>query len=143
MSTMEEIRAAVAAVGSFQLLIAHSTSAYPCPLEELNLNMITTLRREFPGVSVGYSGHETGLATTTAAVAVGASFIERHFTLDRAMWGSDQAASVEPTGMRRLVKDIRAIEEALGDGLKRVYASEIGPMKKLRRVRSGVGKVKV
>ncbi|MEM1319918.1 MAG: N-acetylneuraminate synthase family protein [Bacteroidota bacterium] len=138
MSTMAEIRDAITAVGTYYLLIAHATSAYPCPLEELNLKMINTLRKTFPGVPVGYSGHETGLATTTAAVAVGACFIERHFTLDRAMWGSDQAASVEPTGMRRLVKDIRSIEEALGDGLKRVYASELAPMKKLRRVHSKV-----
>ncbi len=134
MSTMEEIKAAVHALGTYQLLIAHSTSAYPCPLEELNLKMILTLRQQFPGVPIGYSGHETGLATTTAATSLGASFIERHFTLDRAMWGSDQSASIEPTGMRRLVKDIRAIEKAMGDGRKQVYASEMGAMKKLRRV---------
>lgn len=135
MSTLDEIIAAVETIGADNLLIAHSTSSYPCPLEELNLRMIHTLRDLFPNIPVGYSGHETGLATTVAAVAMGACFIERHFTLDRAMWGSDQAASVEPTGMSRLVKDIRAVEDALGDGIKRVYASELGSRKKLRRVR--------
>jgi N-acetylneuraminate synthase len=134
MSTLDEIITAVDAIGTDNLLIAHSTSSYPCPLEELNLRMIHTLREHFPDVPVGYSGHETGLATTVAAVALGACFVERHFTLDRAMWGSDQAASVEPTGMHRLVKDIRAVEDALGDGIKRVYASELGSRKKLRRV---------
>jgi N-acetylneuraminate synthase len=137
MSTMKEIMEAVEAIGTDNLLIAHSTSAYPCPLEELNLRMIHTLQALFPNTPIGYSGHETGLATTVAAVAMGACFVERHFTLDRAMWGSDQAASVEPTGMHRLVKDIRAIEEALGDGEKRVYASEMSSRKKLRRVREG------
>jgi N-acetylneuraminate synthase len=135
MSTLNEIIEAVEAISTDNLLIAHSTSSYPCPLEELNLRMIHTLRDLFPNTPIGYSGHETGLATTVAAVAMGACFVERHFTLDRAMWGSDQAASVEPTGMHRLVKDIRAIEEALGDGVKRVYASELSSRKKLRRVR--------
>lgn len=133
MSTTKEIVEAVEAIGSNNLLIAHSTSSYPCPLEELNLRMIHTLQTLFPNNLIGYSGHETGLATTVAAVAMGACFVERHFTLDRAMWGSDQAASVEPTGMNRLVKDIRAIEESLGDGVKRVYASEMSSRKKLRR----------
>lgn len=134
MSTMSEIDHAVEQLGGGNLLIAHSTSAYPCPLHELNLRMLHTLRLWFPGIPVGYSGHETGLATTVAAVALGACFVERHFTLDRAMWGSDQAASVEPTGMARLVKDIRAVEEALGNGVKQVYESELAPRKKLRRV---------
>ncbi|HET6267803.1 MAG TPA: N-acetylneuraminate synthase family protein [Acidobacteriota bacterium] len=134
MSTMEEIERAVATVGSENLLIAHSTSTYPCPPSELNLSMIGTLRREFPESIVGYSGHETGLATTWAAVALGAHFVERHITLDRAMWGSDQAASVEIPGLMRLVANIRDIEEAIGDGIKRVYPSEIAQRKKLRRV---------
>ncbi len=81
-----------------------------------------------------HSGHETGLQTTIAAVALGAVLVERHITLDRAMWGSDQAASVEPEGLRRLVRDIRAVETALGDGVKQVYQGELAPMKKLRRV---------
>jgi len=133
MSTMEEIRAAVEWLGVDGLLLAHCTSTYPCPLEELNLRMINTLSREF-ACPVGYSGHETGLATTIVSVALGAAFVERHVTLDRAMWGSDQAASVEPGGLRRLVKDIRAVERALGDGVKRVYESEIVARNRLRLV---------
>jgi N-acetylneuraminate synthase len=86
------------------------------------------------GVPIGYSGHEVGLYTTLAAVVLGACVVERHITLDRAMWGSDQAASVEPQGFARLVKDIRAVEVALGDGVKRVYDSEIPVMRKLRRI---------
>lgn len=136
MSTMEEIDAAVEALGTDGLLIAHATSTYPCPPAELNLRMIETLRRKYPEVPIGYSGHETGLATTWAAVALGATFVERHITLDRAMWGSDQAASVEMGGLYRLVSNIRDIESALGDGVKRVYDGEIGPRAKLRRVSS-------
>ncbi|MBI1227357.1 MAG: N-acetylneuraminate synthase [Bacteroidetes bacterium] len=134
MSTMNEIFDAAEAIGLDNVLIAHSTSAYPCPLNELNLRMVKTLKEWFPNTPIGYSGHETGLATTVATVALGACFVERHFTLDRAMWGSDQAASVEPTGMHRLVKDIRAIEEAMGDGIKKLYESELGSRQKLRRV---------
>ncbi|MBK6933080.1 MAG: N-acetylneuraminate synthase family protein [Saprospirales bacterium] len=141
MSTMQDIDLAVEQLGVSNLLIAHSTSAYPCPLSELNLKMLQTLRSWFPQVLIGYSGHETGLATTVAAVALGACFVERHVTLDRAMWGSDQAASVEPTGMRRLVKDIRSVEESLGDGIKRVYESEMGARKKLRRTTTGAATV--
>ena len=81
---------------------------------------------------IGYSGHETGLQSTVAAVALGATFIERHVTLDRAMWGSDQAASVEPAGLQRLVRDIRVVERAMGDGVKKVYESELKPMQRLR-----------
>jgi N-acetylneuraminate synthase len=137
MSTMDDIEAAVAAVGTDNLLLAHSTSSYPCQLEELNLRMIRTLKATFPDVPIGYSGHEVGLATTWAAVALGATFVERHITLDRALWGSDQAASVEVMGMQRLVRDIRSIERALGDGVKRVYPSEWEAMRKLRRLRPG------
>lgn len=132
MSTFEEIDQAVQLLGPDNLLIAHSTSSYPCPPEELNLRMIHTLQERFQ-VPVGYSGHEVGLQTTLAAVTLGASFIERHITLDRAMWGSDQAASVEPGGVMRLVRDIRVIERALGDGVKRVYESELSARQKLRR----------
>ncbi|HRE40189.1 MAG TPA: N-acetylneuraminate synthase family protein [Ignavibacteria bacterium] len=134
MSTMEEIENAVAEIGTDNLMIAHSTSTYPCRLEELNLRMILTLKKMFPNVPIGYSGHETGLAPSWAAAAVGANFIERHITLDRAMWGTDQAASVEPEGFNRLVKNIRDIEKSLGDGIKKLYDSELGPRKKLRRV---------
>lgn len=134
MSTMDEVEVAVAELGGENLLIAHTNSTYPCPVEELNLRMIHTLQERYPGNPIGYSGHEVGLATTWAAVALGATFIERHVTLDRAMWGSDQAASVEISGMSRLVSNIRDIEKALGDGVKRVYEGEVAARKKLRRV---------
>ncbi|GLW16358.1 N-acetylneuraminate synthase [Streptomyces sp. NBRC 13847] len=134
MSTPKQIRHAVEVLGSDNILLCHATSTYPAKAEELNLRMINTLQDEYPNVPIGYSGHETGLQTTLAAVALGATFVERHITLDRAMWGSDQAASVEPGGLTRLVRDIRTIEESLGDGVKKVYDSERGPMKKLRRV---------
>lgn len=132
MSTMEEIRHATTLFAPERLLLAHSTSTYPCKPEEQNLRMIQTLRNEFP-FPVGYSGHEVGLQTTYAAVVLGACFVERHLTLDRAMWGSDQAASVEPHGFMRLVRDIRVIEQAMGDGVKRVYDSELPARNKLRR----------
>ncbi|MEU7635011.1 N-acetylneuraminate synthase family protein [Streptomyces sp. NPDC039016] len=134
MSTPKQIRHAVEVLGSDNIVLCHATSTYPAKAEELNLRMIHTLQAEYPNVPIGYSGHETGLQTTLAAVALGATFVERHITLDRAMWGSDQAASVEPQGLTRLVRDIRTIEESLGDGVKKVYESELGPMKKLRRV---------
>lgn len=139
MSQTVEIVEAVQFLGTEKLLIAHSTSAYPCPVDELNLRMIVTLQEMFPDVPIGYSGHEVGLAPTWAAVGLGATFVERHITLDRAMWGSDQAASVEIMGMHHLVRDIRDIERALGDGVKRVYASEMKSLQKLRRVRNGHG----
>jgi N-acetylneuraminate synthase len=134
MSTSEEILAAVTAVGRGNLLIAHSTSSYPCPPQHLNLKMIETLRADFPECPIGYSGHEVGLAPTWAAVSLGATFVERHITLDRAMWGTDQAASVEIGGLMRLVSNIRDIERSLGDGVKRVYDDELVARKKLRRV---------
>jgi N-acetylneuraminate synthase len=132
MSTVEEIDRAVDVLDTENLVISHSTSSYPCPNEELNLRMISTLKRKYD-CPIGYSGHEVGLQTTYAAVVLGAVYVERHITLDRAMWGSDQAASVEPSGIMRLVRDIRVIESALGDGVKRVYDSEISAKKKLRR----------
>ncbi|MCS7054221.1 MAG: N-acetylneuraminate synthase family protein [Ignavibacterium sp.] len=135
MSTMEQIEQAVEFFGKENLLLAHATSTYPCKLEELNLKMITTLREKYPDIPIGYSGHEVGLAPTWAAVALGANFVERHITLDRAMWGTDQAASVEIGGVQRLVSNIRDIELALGDGIKRVYESELASLKKLRRVK--------
>lgn len=135
MSSMEEIDTAMNLLGTDRTLIAHSTSVYPCPAEELNLRMILTLQKKFD-CPVGYSGHEVGLQATLAAVTLGAAFVERHITIDRAMWGSDQAASVEPWGLMRLVRDIRVIEKALGDGIKRVYPSEINARQKLRRKNS-------
>jgi N-acetylneuraminate synthase len=134
MSTMEQIHKAVKVIGAENLIIMHCTSTYPCEPEELNLKMIETLRREFPNNPIGYSGHEVGLVPSALAVALGASSVERHLTLDRAMWGSDQAASVEPGGFEKLIKYIRVTESALGDGVKKVYESEKGSMKKLRRV---------
>ncbi|MEU3402756.1 N-acetylneuraminate synthase family protein [Streptomyces sp. NPDC006670] len=134
MSTPQQIRHAVEVLGSENIVLLHATSTYPAKAEELNLRVINSLEAAYPNVPIGYSGHETGLQTTVAAVAMGACAVERHITLDRAMWGSDQAASVEPGGLARLVRDIRTIETALGDGVKRVYDSELAPMKKLRRV---------
>lgn len=136
MSTTEEIEAAVEILTEEKLMVAHSTSAYPCKNEELNLLAIKTLMDKYPTVPIGYSGHEVGLAPTWAAVAMGASFVERHITLDRAMWGTDQAASVEVFGFMRLVSNIRDIEKALGDGVKKVYESELPIMQKLRKVNS-------
>jgi len=134
MSTAAEIRASIDAVGRENLLVAHATSSYPCPNEHLNLNMIRTLKAEYPTCPIGYSGHEVGLAPTWAAVTLGATFVERHITLDRAMWGTDQAASVEIGGLMRLVANIRDIERSLGDGVKRVYEGELASRRKLRRV---------
>lgn len=133
MSTSEQIDHAVKVVGLDNLLITHSTSAYPCNPSELNLKMVETLRNKFP-CPIGYSGHEVGLVTSVVAVAMGACLVERHFTLDRAMWGNDQAASVEPVGFRKLVRYIRVTEQAMGDGIKKVYDSELSSLKKLRRV---------
>jgi N-acetylneuraminate synthase len=136
MSFMAEIAQAVEVVGTENLMLAHSTSAYPCEVEELNLRMLLTLNEKYPDVPIGYSGHEVGLSPTWAAVALGAKFIERHITLDRAMWGSDQAASVEIMGLHNLVRNIRDIEKALGDGIKRIYPSELNALRKLRKVQS-------
>jgi N-acetylneuraminate synthase len=134
MSTMEQIKKSVGIAGEKDLVLMHCTSTYPCEPEELNLKMVETLRREFPKLPIGYSGHEVGLVPSAVAVALGACMVERHLTLDRAMWGSDQAASVEPGGFERLVKYIRVSEASLGDGVKKVYESEKASMKKLRRV---------
>ncbi|MGD8850041.1 MAG: N-acetylneuraminate synthase family protein [Anaerolineales bacterium] len=132
MSTMEEIEESVALIGEENLLITHATSAYPCEPSELNLKMIETLREKFRS-PIGYSGHEVGLIPSVVAVGLGACLVERHITLDRAMWGSDQSASVEPGGFRRLVKYIRVTENSLGDGVKQVYDSELASRAKLRR----------
>jgi N-acetylneuraminate synthase len=134
MSTMEEIERSVMAAGTEDLLIAHSNSTYPCPVEILNLQVIRSLQTRYPYCPIGYSGHESGYAATLAAVALGACFIERHITLDREMWGSDQRASLEPAALTELVRAIREVEAALGDGVKRRYPSELAAMRKLRRV---------
>ncbi|MCI0554641.1 MAG: N-acetylneuraminate synthase family protein [Anaerolineae bacterium] len=133
MSTLEQIKMGVGIAGEEDLVLMHCTSTYPCEPEELNLKMIQTLRNEFANLPIGYSGHEVGLVPSAVAVAFGACMVERHLTLDRAMWGSDQAASVEPGGFERLVKYIRVTEASLGDGVKRVYESEKSSLKKLRR----------
>jgi N-acetylneuraminate synthase len=135
MSTMEQIKMGVAIAGEENLLLMHCTSTYPCEPEELNLKVIQTLRDEFTNLPIGYSGHEVGLVPSAVAVAFGACMVERHLTLDRAMWGSDQAASVEPGGFERLVKYIRVTESSLGDGVKKVYDSEKSSLQKLRRVK--------
>jgi N-acetylneuraminate synthase len=131
MSTMEEIRHAVEVLGQDNLVLLHCTSTYPSRPAELNLRVINSLAEEFE-CPVGYSGHEVGLQTTVAATTLGACMVERHVTLDRAMWGSDQAASLEPPGLVRLVRDIRTVEVALGDGNKVVYDSELPVREKLR-----------
>jgi N-acetylneuraminate synthase len=132
MSTMEEIQHAIEVLGEDKLIVLHSTSTYPAQLEELNLRMIKTLQEKYD-VPIGYSGHEPGLWTTFAAAVMGASMIEKHITLDRSLWGSDQAASVEPHGIKKLVDNISQWEEASGNGIKKVYESEIPIRKKLRR----------
>jgi N-acetylneuraminate synthase len=134
MSTIEQIDRALAVLGTDNTVLMHATSTYPMEPEEANLKVINTLRDRYAGVPVGYSGHERGLQISLAAVALGAVAVERHVTLDRAMWGSDHAASLEPGGLEHLVRDIRIIETALGDGVKRVFPGELAPMAKLRRV---------
>lgn len=131
MSTMEQIHNAVACLDQSRLLIAHCISSYCAKPEELNLRMIQTLHREFSS-PIGYSGHETELATTYAAVALGACFVERHITLDRQSWGSDHKMSLDPWTLRRMVKDIRLLEKAIGDGVKCVHEGEKATMAKLR-----------
>lgn len=133
MSTLDQVDRAVEWLGRDDLVLMHTTSTYPSRAGELNLRAIPALAERYR-VPVGYSGHEVGLQTTVAAVVLGACAVERHITLDRAMWGSDQAASVEPGGLQRLVRDIRTVEAALGDGVKRVYDSELPIIGKLRRV---------
>ncbi len=132
MSTLAQVDHAVEVLGKEGLILLHTNSTYPSKLEELNLRVILTLADRYK-LPVGYSGHEVGLAPSVGAAAIGACVLERHITLDRAMWGSDQAASIEPQGFARLVRDIHGIEMSLGDGHKRVYDTEVPIMKKLRR----------
>ena len=133
MSTLEEIDGAVKIFEqqncSYELM--HCNSSYPMPDVDANLRMIQTLRERY-NCKVGYSGHEVGLQISVAAAALGATSIERHITLDRAMYGSDQAASIEPQGFIRLVRDVRVIDQALGDGVKRVTETEEKIKQKLR-----------
>lgn len=133
MSTLEQVDQAVEILGKKDLVLMHTCSTYPSQYSELNLRAIPMMQARY-GVPVGYSGHETGLATTVAAVALGACSIERHITLDRAMWGSDQAASLGPSGLIKMVADIHLVESSLGNGQKILWDSEVAVMKKLRRV---------
>jgi N-acetylneuraminate synthase len=133
MSTYLEVDHAVDVLGKENLILIHTCSCYPSNYSELNLRVIPELRKRY-GVLVGYSGHETGIPSSVAAAALGACVVERHITLDRSMWGSDQAASLEPSGITRLSRDIRLVETSMGDGVKRVEEREIAVMKKLRRV---------
>jgi len=132
MSTLEQIDHAIEIIGKGNLIILHTTSTYPALYTELNLSVIPALRKRY-GVPVGYSGHETGIASSTAAVALGACVVERHITLDRAMWGSDQAASLGPSGVIKMINEIRLVETSIGDGVKRVIEREEPIIKKLRR----------
>lgn len=135
MSSVEEIDKAVSILSDVPIAIAQATSTYPAEPAELNLRTIQSFSENYQ-VPVGYSGHERGLQVTIAAVALGATFIERHITLDRSMWGTDHSASLEPEGVKKLVRDIRIVELALGDGKKKVYDSEIPIRAKLRRIHS-------
>lgn len=137
MSTMEEIRHAVKLLGEENLVLFHCTSTYPNLHNEINLRVIEKLKEEF-ACPVGYSGHEKGLLPSVLSVQLGASSVERHITVDRTLWGSDQAASLEPEGLRRMVRDIREVKTILGDGEKVVYDSEIPIKKKLRKLSCNV-----
>lgn len=132
MSTMDEIRHAVDLLGVENIVLFHCTSTYPTAHNEINLRVIEELKREF-GCPVGYSGHERGILPSVLSVQLGASAVERHITTDRTLWGSDQAASLEPEGLRRMVRDIREVKLVLGDGKKVVYDSEIPVRNKLRK----------
>lgn len=135
MSTLEQIRKAVEIFegANCPFEIMHCNSTYPMKTEDANLNTMTTLRKEF-NCNIGYSGHEVGIIVTCAAAAMGATCVERHITLDRSMYGSDQASSLEIAGLRKLVSYIREIEKSFGDGVKRVTEKEKEIAKKLRTV---------
>ncbi|MDP3741138.1 MAG: N-acetylneuraminate synthase family protein [bacterium] len=133
MSSLEEIEHALDVLGKDNLILLHTTSTYPASLQELNLDVIKDFQQRFLNIPIGYSGHEVGIAPSVMATVLGSCVVERHITLDRAMWGSDHAASVEPKGFQLLVRDIRVWDKVKGDGNKRVYDSEIPIQKKLRR----------
>ena len=132
MSTLEQVEHAVEVLGKKDLIIYHCTSTYPSNAEEQNLRAIPVLK-EFFDCPIGFSGHERGITPSTIAVALGACSVERHITLDRTNWGSDQAASLEKTGLSHLVRDIRQVPSLLGDGKKIVYSRELPIIEKLRR----------
>ena len=134
MSTMDQIRHAVDVLGKDDLVLYHCTSTYPSNANETNLRAIEMLKKEF-GCPVGYSGHERGVTPSVLAVALGANSVERHITVDRTNWGSDQAASLEMSGLSYMVRDIRQVPDLLGDGVKVVYPREYPIIDKLRRVK--------
>ena len=133
MSTENEIKKAVKILSQKNLAILHCNSSYPAPNNQLNLNYITKLKLKFKKSIIGYSGHEINLSSTVAAVVLGAKIIERHITLDKSMWGTDQMSSIEPLGFARLIKDVRTVEDSLGVPKKIVFAEEKKMMKKLRK----------
>ncbi len=137
MSTYDKIDHAVSALGKDNLFLEHATSTYPAAQDELNLRTIPTMADRY-GLPIGYSGHETGIPTSVCAAALGACCVELHITMDRAMWSSDQAASLERNGIGRLVRDVRLSEMSIGDGIKRVYGREVPIIKKLRRVSAAI-----
>ena len=133
MSTPEQIEHAVEVLGEDNLIIYHCTSTYPTELNEINLKVITALREKY-SCPIGFSGHEKGILPTIMSAMLGASAVERHITIDRTLWGSDQAASLERDGISRIVRDIHQIKTIMGDGNKIVYDSEKPIIEKLRRV---------
>lgn len=135
MSTEKQINKCINFLGEKNLCVMHCTSSYPSKTEELNLNYILKLKKKYKKAVIGYSGHETNLSSTIAAYVLGANFIERHITLDRSMWGTDQKSSIEPLGIARLIRDLKAVNQSLGDGIKKVYESERPFINKLRRVK--------
>jgi len=134
MSTLEEVDKAIEILGRKDLIVLQSCSSYPAKYDELNIRVIPMFMKRY-GIPIGYSGHETGLPSTVAAVALGACVVERHITMDRAWWGSDQAASLEPNGINRLIRDIRLVEISMGSNEKSVSAREFPIMQKLRGAR--------
>lgn len=134
MSTMEQIEHAVNILGEDNLIIYHCTSTYPSDSFEMNLKVIPEFKKRF-NCPIGYSGHERGISPSVMAVVLGANSVERHITTDRTNWGSDQAASLETSGLYHMVRDIRQVPEILGDGIKVVYPREIPIIEKLRRVK--------
>jgi len=132
MSTEAQINKCAKLLGEKNLCIMHCTSSYPSRTDELNLNYIKKLKNKYTKSVIGYSGHETNLSSTIAAVVLGAKIIERHITLDRSMWGTDQKSSIEPLGLARLIRDIAVVTDSMGDGIKRIYKTEKPMIEKLR-----------
>ena len=133
MSTEKQISNAVKIIGQKNLAILHCNSSYPAPSKQLNLRYIKTLQKKYKNSVIGYSGHEMNLSSSIAAIVLGAKIVERHITLDKSLWGTDQRASIEPLGFARLIRDARTVEESLGYNKKIVYPEELNIMKKLRK----------